>query len=67
MRGIYTLTKAELSWYYQHGVSEMFPDKFERFVAPIPEAERGDMMAAYRKRLVDRNSISRSIAVSRTL
>jgi hypothetical protein len=30
----------------------MFPDKWERFVAPIPEAERGDMMAAYRKRLV---------------
>ncbi len=53
VRGVYTLTREELSWYYQHGVSEMFPDKFERFVAPIPQAERGDMMAAYRKRLVD--------------
>lgn len=52
LRGIYALTKAELSWYYQFGVSEMFPDKWERFIAPIPEAERGDMMAAYRKRLV---------------
>ncbi|TYR32789.1 prolyl aminopeptidase [Mesorhizobium microcysteis] len=52
VRGIYTLTKAELDWYYQFGVSEMFPDKWERFMAPIPEAERGDMMAAYRKRLV---------------
>lgn len=51
VRGIYTLTKAELDWYYQFGVSEMFPDKWERFVAPIPEAERGAMMAAYRKRL----------------
>ncbi|MGN6144446.1 MAG: prolyl aminopeptidase [Mesorhizobium sp.] len=49
VRGIYTLTRAELEWYYQFGVSEMFPDKFERFQAPIPEAERGDMMAAYRK------------------
>ncbi|MGN6306504.1 MAG: prolyl aminopeptidase [Mesorhizobium sp.] len=49
VRGIYTLTRAELEWYYQYGVSEMFPDKFERFQAPIPEAERGDMMAAYRK------------------
>ncbi|MGB8817576.1 MAG: prolyl aminopeptidase, partial [Rhizobiaceae bacterium] len=53
VRGVYTLTRAELAWYYQHGVSEMFPDKFERFVAPIPEAERGDMMGAYRKRLID--------------
>ncbi len=51
LRGIYTLTRPELEWYYQFGVSEMFPDKWERFVAPIPEAERGDMMAAYRKRL----------------
>ena len=49
VRGIYTLTRAELEWYYQFGVSEMFPDKWERFQAPIPEAERGDMMAAYRK------------------
>ncbi len=58
VRGIYTLTQAELSWYYQFGVSEMFPDKWERFLAPIPEAERGDLMAAYRKRLtgVDRQA-----------
>jgi proline iminopeptidase len=51
LRGIYTLTRAELAWYYQFGVSEMFPDKWERFQAPIPEGERHDMMAAYRKRL----------------
>ena len=51
VRGIYTLTRAELEWYYQFGVSEMFPDKWEKFVAPIPQAERGDMMAAYNKRL----------------
>jgi len=49
VRGIYTLTRAELEWYYQFGVSEMFPDKWERFQAPVPEAERGDMMGAYRK------------------
>ena len=52
VRGIYMRTRAELEWYYQFGVSQMFPDKWERFVAPIPEEERGDMIAAYRKRLV---------------
>ena len=51
LRGIYTCSKPELDWFYQFGVSEMFPDKWERFVAPIPEAERGDMMAAYYRRL----------------
>ncbi len=51
LRGIYMLTKAELDWYYQFGVSEMFPDKWERFVAPIPPEERHEMMRAYYRRL----------------
>ena len=51
LRGIYTLTKAELDWYYQFGVSEMFPEKYEAFLAPIPEDERHEMMAAYHRRL----------------
>jgi proline iminopeptidase len=56
LRGVYTVTKAELAWYYQFGVSEMFPDKWERFQAPIPQAERHDMIAAYRKRLTSDNT-----------
>jgi proline iminopeptidase len=51
LRGVYTATRPELDWYYQFGVSEMFPDKYEAFQAPIPEPERGAMMAAYRKLL----------------
>lgn len=51
LRGVYTVSRAELAWYYQFGVSEMYPDKWEDFVAPIPESERGDMIAAYRRRL----------------
>ena len=51
LRGVYTATRAEIEWYYQWGVSQMFPDKWEGFVAPIPEAERGAMVAAYNKRL----------------
>lgn len=51
LRGIYLLSKAEMDWYYQFGVSEMFPEKYARFQAAIPEDERGDMIAAYHKRL----------------
>lgn len=51
LRGIYLCTRPELEWFYQFGVSEMFPDKWERFIAPIPPDERGDMMAAYHRRL----------------
>ena len=51
LRGIFTLRRAELLWYYQEGASWLFPDKWERFVAPIPPAERHDLIAAYRRRL----------------
>jgi len=51
VRGVYTLSRAELDWYYQFGVSEMFPEKWEHFLAPIAPAERGNMMTAYRKLL----------------
>ena len=50
-RGIFTLRHAELLWYYQEGASWLFPDKWERYLAVIPPAERHDMMAAYRRRL----------------
>ncbi|MBA1155904.1 prolyl aminopeptidase [Microvirga mediterraneensis] len=53
LRGIFTLRRPELLWYYQEGASWIFPDKWEGFLAPIPEEERGDLMAAYRKRLTD--------------
>jgi proline iminopeptidase len=51
LRGIFLLRQAELRWYYQEGASWMAPDRWEEFLAPIPEAERGDLITAYRKRL----------------
>ena len=59
VRGIYTLTRAELDWYYQFGVSEMFPDKWERFIAPIPPEERHEMMLAYHRRLTHPDKAAR--------
>jgi proline iminopeptidase len=51
LRGVYTVSDAELKWYYQHGVSEMFPEKWERFLAPIHPEEQHDLISAYRKLL----------------
>ena len=51
LRGIFLLTRKELCWFYQDGASMIFPDAWERFVAPIPEDERHDLMGAYHKRL----------------
>lgn len=51
LRGIFTLRRAELEWFYQEGANWIYPDAWQDYLAPIPEDERGDMMAAYYKRL----------------
>jgi proline iminopeptidase len=51
LRGIFLLTERELAWFYQDGACMLFPDAWARFCAPIPLAERGDMIGAYHKRL----------------
>lgn len=65
LRGIYMCTPGEQHWFYQFGVSELFPEKYERFVAPIPEAERGDMLRAYHRRLTS-GTREEQIAAART-
>lgn len=51
VRGIFTVRREELEWFYQEGASWLFPDQWENYLAPIPTEERHDLMAAYRKRL----------------
>jgi proline iminopeptidase len=53
LRGIFTLRRSELEWFYQGGCSWIFPDAFEAYLRPIPPSERGDMIAAYYRRLTD--------------
>jgi proline iminopeptidase len=53
LRGIFTLRPFELYWFYQEGASLMFPDLWEQYVAPIPEDERDDLIAAFHSRLND--------------
>ena len=52
LRGIFLITEAEIQWFYQSGASRLFPDAYDRYVAPIPEEERGDLLHAFHKRLV---------------
>jgi proline iminopeptidase len=51
LRGIFLLRKQEIDWFYQRGCSAIFPDRWEEYLAPIPEEERGDLLQAYYKRL----------------
>jgi proline iminopeptidase len=51
LRGIFLMRRHELEWFYQRGANRLFPDAWEKFLEPIPEAERADLMAAYHRRL----------------
>jgi proline iminopeptidase len=51
LRGIFLLRKQEIDWFYQRGAGALFPDAWEEYLAPIPEAERGDLLQAYHRRL----------------
>ncbi|MGH8230571.1 MAG: prolyl aminopeptidase, partial [Steroidobacteraceae bacterium] len=64
LRGIFLLRKSELEWFYQDplGAGSIFPDLWEHYVAPIPAAERGDMMRAYYRRLTSDDAATRRTA-----
>ncbi|HEU0301466.1 MAG TPA: prolyl aminopeptidase, partial [Longimicrobium sp.] len=49
--GIFLLRPSELRWFYQDGAGHVFPEAWERFVAPIPPAERDGLVAAFHRRL----------------
>lgn len=51
LRGIFPATRGAVDWFYKFGVSEIFPDEWETFLAPVAEAERGDLVAAYHRLL----------------
>ena len=59
LRGIFLLRRAELLWFYQDGANHLFPDAWEAFLAPIPSAERGDLMKAYHRRLTSDDPATR--------
>lgn len=57
LRGIFLCRPRDIQWFYQEGASRVFPDYWQDFLAPIPEAERGDMVTAYYRRLTSANEL----------
>ena len=51
LRGIFMLRRWELEWFYQKGCDALYPDAWETYLNAIPEAERGDLISAYHRRL----------------
>lgn len=47
LRGIFLVRKKEIDWFYQEGANNIFPDRWESFLAPIPIEKRDNLMQAY--------------------
>ena len=61
LRGIFLCRPRDIAWFYEqdYGVERIYPDYWQDYLAPIPEAERGNMVAAYYQRLTGENEIAR--------
>jgi proline iminopeptidase len=53
LRGIFTLRKSELDWFYEGGAEQLFPDLWESFLEPVPLDQRGGLIEAYSRLLND--------------
>lgn len=51
LRGIFLCRPEEIEWFYQKGAHWIFPDIWQEYIAPIPEAERGDLVKAFYRHL----------------
>ncbi len=62
LRGVCLARPADVRWFFQSGASRLLPDYWRDFVAPIAEAERADLIAAYHRRLFGSDDIARMAA-----
>ncbi|WP_067655015.1 prolyl aminopeptidase [Nocardia harenae] len=52
LRGIFLLRRKEIDWYYNGAAGYLYPEEWERFLAPVPASERdGDLVEAYHRLL----------------
>jgi len=51
LRGIFLCTRAEVDWFI-NDMRWFYPELYDEFVAPIPLAERDDLLGAYARRLL---------------
>ncbi len=52
LRGVFLGRQRELDWFFG-GVQTVFPEAWERFIGYLPELERGEVLAAYHRRLMN--------------
>ena len=66
LRGVFTLRRSELDFYYNGGAGQLFPERYSDLLAPLGgRGFRGDVIAAYHDLLFDPNpTVHRPAAVA---
>ena len=64
LRGIFLVRKKEIQWFYQEGASKIFPDVWEKYLEPIPENKRQDLVRAYYESLIS-DDLPKRLAAAR--
>jgi proline iminopeptidase len=59
LRGIFLCRQKDLYWFYQDGASQIFPDYWQDFIDPIPEAKRDNILDAYHQLLTSDNELAK--------
>jgi len=50
LQGIFLANESDVKWYFQEGISEIYPAEFKVFKNFIPKEEQDDLLKAYHKR-----------------
>ncbi|WP_133366758.1 prolyl aminopeptidase [Qipengyuania sediminis] len=62
LRGVFLAREKEKRWLYEYGASEIMAEQWDSFAGLVPEAERGNLVAAYHARLTSEDETVRLAA-----
>jgi len=62
LRGIFTVRRSELDWFYKDGASHVFPDFYDAFINYLPPEKRINPMSAYYELLTSDDPATRLAA-----
>jgi proline iminopeptidase len=62
LRGIFLCRKKEIDWFYEEGASKLFPDHWEKYLAPINTKNQKTLLECYYELLCSENYETRLTA-----
>lgn len=61
LRGVFLARQSDLDWFLRAGANRIFPEYWDEFVGTVPEMERGELVAAFHRRLHGNDVAGRTV------